>query len=372
MWQLTLSRLKEFTRQPAAIFWVYGFPIIMLLALGTAFRENPQEQMTVDLVEGSGFGVQVSASDRNERHVEQSGTEYSVLSTPAASLDQLAALLAGDPRFELKIRPTDDWRKRLQAGKTDLVIEFRPGSSPPYRFWDEPRRADSRLARYAVEAVLLRSEQRSAPMPEIKHLEQAGSRYIDFLLPGMIGLGLMGGGMWGVGFVVVDMRVRNLLKRFLATPMRRSDFLLAIMFSRLVFTLGDIVILLVFGYAVFQVRCQGSYLDFTIATLLGAAAFAGLGLLVASRAQTLETVSGLMNLVMLPMWIVSGVFFSSERFPDAAQPIINLLPLTALNQLLRAIMLEGQSLVAQWPQTALLAGYAVITFTIALRIFRWR
>jgi ABC-type polysaccharide/polyol phosphate export permease len=188
----------------------------------------------------------------------------------------------------------------------------------------------------------------------------------------MIGLGLMGGGMWGVGFVVVDMRVRNLLKRFLATPMRRSDFLLEIMFSRLVFTLGDIVILLVFGYAVFQVRCQGSYLDFTIATLLGAAAFAGLGLLVASRAQTLETVSGLMNLVMLPMWIVSGVFFSSERFPDAAQPIINLLPLTALNQLLRAIMLEGQSLVAQWPQTALLAGYAVITFTIALRIFRWR
>jgi ABC-type multidrug transport system permease subunit len=168
------------------------------------------------------------------------------------------------------------------------------------------------------------------------------------------------------------MRVRKLLKRFLATPMRRSDFLLAVMASRLMFTLADIVVLLLFGYLAFGIRTQGSYFDLAVVTLLGGATFAGIGLLVASRVQTIETVSGLMNLVMLPMWILSGVFFSSERFPEVVQPAINLLPLTALNQALRGIMLEGQSLAALWPQLALLAAYAVVTFTIALRVFRWR
>jgi ABC-type multidrug transport system permease subunit len=191
-------------------------------------------------------------------------------------------------------------------------------------------------------------------------------------VPGLIGMSLMGGGIWAVGFAIVDMRIRKLLKRFLATPMRRSHFLLAIMLSRLAFTLIDIVILLVFGYFAFGVQCQGSYAAFFAAVLLGGFSFAGIGLLVASRAQTIETVSGLMNLVMLPMWILSGVFFSSERFPEVVQPVINLLPLTALNQLLRGIMLEGQSLALLWPQMAILAAYGAITFLIALRIFRWR
>jgi ABC-type polysaccharide/polyol phosphate export permease len=144
------------------------------------------------------------------------------------------------------------------------------------------------------------------------------------------------------------------------------------MFSRLLFTVVDVVILLIFGYLMFGVRCQGSYLDLTVAVLLGGASFAGIGLFVASRAQTVETVSGLMNLVMLPMWILSGVFFSSERFPEIAQPLINLLPLTALNQLLRGIMLEGKSIADLWPQVAIMAAYGVLTFAIALRIFRWR
>ncbi len=356
VWQLTLARVRLFLREPAAIFWVYGFPILMMMSLGIAFRDNPQEQIAVDLVEGSGG--------------QASGGRQS-----PESIEQLRKLLESDNRFKLTVSPTEDWRKRLQAGKTELVIEVAPAdSTEAYRFWDEPRRAESRLARYAVEAVLLRAEKSNAksPSPEVKHLDQPGSRYIDFLLPGMIGMGLMGGGMWGVGFVVVDMRVRKLLKRFLATPMRRSDFLLSVMISRLMFTLADIVILLLFGYLVFGIRTQGSYLNLAVVTLLGGAAFAGIGLLVASRVQTIETVSGLMNLVMLPMWILSGVFFSSERFPQEIQPLINLLPLTALNQALRGIMLEGESLSALWSQLAILTAYTVITFAVALRIFRWR
>lgn len=339
--QLVLSRLRLFLREPAAIFWVYGFPILMLVSLGTAFRDDPQENITIDLV-GSG---------------------------DLAAWEQK---FAGDSRFHIKQSQTE-WQKRLQAGKTDLVIEVsdEPGQ-PSFRLWEEPRRAESRLARHAVEVMLLRSENPSWTAPNVEHLKQTGSRYIDFLLPGMIGMGLMGGGMWGVGFVVVDMRVRKLLKRFLATPMRRSDFLLALMLSRLFFTLADIVVLLLFGYFVFGVQTQGNYLELTVAVLLGGAAFAGIGLLVASRAQTLETVSGLMNLVILPMWVFSGVFFSSERFPEVVQPVINLLPLTALNQLLRGIMLEGKSLLAFLPQVGLLAAYAVISFGVALKAFRWK
>jgi ABC-2 type transport system permease protein len=343
IWQLTLARIKEFTRQPAAVFWVYGFPILMMLSLGIAFRDDQREEVRVDLVSTS---------------------------NPPGSLAEFQGILSSDERFRVTVQPKEDWQKRLQAGKTDLVINVSaPGD---YQFWIEPHRTESRLAQYAVQSRLLETSQSPAATPPVKRLEAPGSRYIDFLLPGMIGMGLMGGGLWGVGFVVVDMRVRKLLKRFLATPMRRSDFLLAIMTSRLVFTLADIVVLLLFGYLVFQVRCQGSYLDLTFAVLLGAAAFAGIGLMVASRAQTLETVSGLMNLVMLPMWVFSGVFFSSERFPEAAQPIINALPLTALNQLLRGIILEGYSLPTLWPQIAILAAYGCITFVVALRVFRWR
>ncbi len=340
LWQLVLSRIRLFLREPAAIFWVYGFPILMMACLGIAFRDNPTEKIVVDVV-GQG------------------------------DLNDWERRLGSDKRFEIKIAP-EDWRKRLQSGKTDLVIEVTKEATPGFRLWEEPRRAESRLAHSAVEAAMLRAETTGWTAPEVKQLDQVGSRYIDFLLPGMVGMGLMGGGLWGVGFVVVDMRVRKLLKRFLATPMRRSDFLLALMLSRLLFTWADVVVLLLFGYFAFGVQCLGSYLDLTIAVTLGGAAFAGIGLLVASRAQTVEAASGLMNLVMLPMWVLSGVFFSSERFPEAVQPLINLLPLTALNQLLRGVMLEGQSLGTLWPQAALLAAYSALTFPVALRVFRWK
>lgn len=349
LWQLTVTRMRVFYREPAAVFWVYGFPLVMAMSLGTAFRENSNEVIAVDLVDTGLTNAQ----------------EYQTRRT-------LRERLAADPRFKVNVAPKEDWHKRLQSGKTDLVIETAPASGERFILWDEPHRTESRLARYAVEAALLRSELPSAAALRVEHLGQTGSRYIDFLLPGLIGMNLMGGGMWGVGFVIVDMRVRKLLKRFLATPMRRSDFLLAVMLSRLFFTITDIVILLIFGYVVFGVRCQGSYSALSAAVILGGAAFAGIGLLVASRAQTIETVSGVMNFVMLPMWILSGVFFSSERFPSEIQPLINALPLTALNQALRGVMLEGKSLVALWPQLLILAAYAGGGFAVALKVFRWR
>jgi ABC-2 type transport system permease protein len=200
---------------------------------------------------------------------------------------------------------------------------------------------------------------------------EPGSRYIDFLIPGLLGMNLMNSGMWGIGFALVDMRQRKLLKRFVATPMRRSDFLLALTSSRLVLMVIEIVLLLGFGMLVFHMRVLGSLFTILLLATVGAVSFGGLGLLTASRAQKLESVSGLMNVVMMPMWIFSGVFFSSERFPAVIQPFIKLLPLTALNDALRATILQGATLEAQSGRLLILLLWGGISFVLALRWFRW-
>jgi ABC-2 type transport system permease protein len=345
LWQLTLARFREFYREPAAIFWVYGFPLIMAVALGIAFRERPVEKVTVEVI----------------------GDENAV-----DEVNDLRVKLAADARLKVNAGD-DDWKKRLRNGKTELVILVRTGSDGPhYEMWNEPSRTESVLARNLAENVLL-TRSGAKPLPIDDHqLKETGTRYIDFLIPGLLGMNLMGGGLFGVGFVIVDMRVRKLLKRFLATPMRRSDFMLSIMISRLVFLIPEVILLLVFGWLAFDVTIQGNLIALMFIIVLGGFSFAGIGLLIACRAKTIETVSGLMNLVLLPMWVLSGVFFSSERFPEEMQPFIKALPLTALNDALRAIMLEGQSLVDIWAKIAIMLAWGIGSFAIALRYFRWK
>jgi len=181
----------------------------------------------------------------------------------------------------------------------------------------------------------------------------------------------MNSGMWGIGFAVVDMRQRKLLKRFVASPMRRTDFLFALGSSRLVLMIFEVVLLLGFGVLAFRMKVEGSVLAILLVASVGAICFGGVGLLTASRAQKIESVSGLINLVMMPMWIFSGVFFSYERFPQIIQPLIKALPLTALNDALRAIILEGSSLGSQWIPLAVMALWGGLSFLIALKWFRW-
>jgi ABC transporter DrrB family efflux protein len=342
MWLLVLARVREFYREPHAIFWVYGFPLLMAMALGVAFRSRPVERIRVDVVNGS---------------------------TSAAVQEALAA----DERMEVTLRPWEEARLRLRDAKTDLVLVPAPGSRPGYEYWFEPNRPESVLARSAVDSALLRAAAPAqAPAVTDHHLEDPGSRYIDFFIPGLLGMNLMGGGLWGVGFVLADMRIRKLLKRFIATPMRKSDFLVSLMLSRMAFTVPEVLLLLGFGYLAFGVAVRGNLLALGAVIVLGAVSFAGLGLLVASRVKTVEAVSGLMNLVMLPMYILSGVFFSSERFPEAMQPLIKALPLTALIDSLRAIMLQGTGLAELWAPLAVLAAWGGVSYVLALRWFRWQ
>jgi ABC-type multidrug transport system permease subunit len=358
--QLVMARLREFLREPEAVFWVYGFPILMTVGLGIAFKSRPVEQSSVIVVEG-----------------------------PAAEATQNALTTSETPvRFKVEIFPAEEARRRLRTGRADIVVESEahskasPGPSeglgegsvrPSYTYHFDPTRSESVLARKAVDDQLQRAagRQDSADV-KLVEVDEPGGRYIDFLVPGLLGMSLMGGGLWGVGFVTVDMRVRKLLKRFLATPMKKTDFLSGLMISRMIFMVPEVLALLVFARYAFGVVNHGSTLAVTFLILLGAVMFSGIGLLAASRANTIEAVSGIMNLVMVPMWIFSGIFFSSERFPDAVQPFIKALPLTPLIASLRSVMLEGAALTELIAPIAIMTTWSVVSFALALRWFRWR
>jgi ABC-type multidrug transport system permease subunit len=339
--QLVLARLREFWREPEAVFWVYGFPVLMTVALGIAFREKPPDSIEVDVAEGPRAG-------------------------------EVRDALGANKRFVVRVNDLDTCRRRLRTGKIDLVVIPVPSEQPRYEYLIVPSRAESRLARDEADHTLQKAAGRKDVVETTdEEMTEPGGRYIDFLVPGLLGMGLMGGGLWGVGFVTVDMRIRKLLKRFLATPMRKVDFLGALMISRLFFMIPEVLILLVFAWVAFGVGIAGSLASVLVLILLGAFTFAGIGLLVASRAKTMEAVSGLMNLIMLPMWLFSGVFFSSERFPDQLQWFIQLLPLTPLINSLRAVMLEGATLASRAPDLLILAGWGVVSFVLALWWFRW-
>ena len=338
--ELTLSRFREFLREPEAVFWVFAFPVLLACALGLAFRN----QGTPDVLVGVLRGGAVS-------HVEMVETLEQVKGARVRVVDRTEADVA------------------LRNGAIHLLVV--PGTPVTYEL--DASRPESRVGRFVVDDALQARAGRRAALPVADRLvTMPGSRYIDWVVPGLLGMNIMGTGMWSVAFSVVNARVRKLLKRLIATPMRRRDYLLSQMASRLIFLVLEVGLLLGFAVPVFGVPVHGSWLLLGALCFLGAMAFSGLGLLVASRAQTVEGVSGLMNLVMVPMWVFSGVFFASENFPEAMQPFIALLPLTALNQALRGVMIDGSGLVALLPQIGILATWMLVSFTAALRLFRWR
>jgi len=337
LWRLTLARVLMFFREPSAVFWTFGFPILLTIALGIAFRSRPPDPVSAAVEAGEGA-------------------------------EALRAALAASLQIKASLLLPEEARKALRVGRVDIVV--RPGSPRTYEF--DPMRPESRLARALVDDVLQRAEGRRDPVAVREApVTEPGSRYVDFLLPGLIGLNIMSSGMWGIGWVIVETRQKKLLKRMIATPMRRGEFLTAFVLMRVLFLALEFPVLLLFGRLAFGVPLRGSLWTLGLLALLGALAFAGLGLLVASRASNTQTVNGLINLVMMPMFLLSGVFFSASHFPDAMQPFIRALPLTALNDALRAVMIEGAGLLAVAPQALLLAALGAASFAAALRLFRW-
>ena len=358
--QLYRARLREFGRQPARIFWVYGFPTLLAVVLGYAFQSRPPAPIQADLVE-SPFSAPIEHAIRN--HNDR------LAAAKASPGDPKSAIL---PPITLEIGPKEEADKRLNTGKT--ILEIMPTDATLWTYRYDPTRPEATAARGVVDDIL----QEAAGREDKRHpaddpVTEPGTRYIDRLIPGLIGVNAMGGGLWGIGFFLVNLRIGKLLKCFVATPMPRRDFLGAILASRLTFLIPDVSVLLLLGVLAFKMPVRGNLLLFFLIDVLGALAFAGIGLLVASRATTTETVSGLMNLVMLPMYLLSGVFFATENFGKAAQPFIQALPLTQLVSGLRLVVLEGAGLFHQdiLKAIAILSAWAIGTFYLALRIFRW-
>jgi ABC-2 type transport system permease protein len=339
---LLKARLLELQREPEVIFWVFMFPILLALGLGIAFRNKPADTTSIAIVSGPG------AQD-------------------------ILAMLQRSPQNYLiraEVLPQSQALQGFRLGKYDLVVE--PGEKGSLQYHYDLARPESVLSRAEVDAALQSAAGRQDPIStKAVTSSEPGSRYIDFLVPGMLGMNTMNAAMWGIGFALVEMRQRKLLKRFVGTPMRRSDFLLALMSSRLILMVVEVGLLLGFGALVFHMRILGSLFTILLIGAIGAISFGGIGLLTASRAQKIESVSGLMNVVMMPMWIFSGVFFSYQRFPPAVQPFIKLLPLTALNDALRDTILQGASLFSQSGRILILAVWGGVSFLLAVRWFRW-
>ncbi len=338
LWELTASRVREFMREPEAVVWVFLFPLLLALVLGFAFREKAADRIPIGVVAEPGAEPTLAALKRS-------------------------------PGLLPRQYPAEEGRNALRTGKISLLVE--PG--PPAVFHFDETRPDSRIARLEADDALQRAAGRADLVPvRAERITEKGSRYIDFLIPGLLGMNLMGTGIWSLTFSITNARNRRVLKRLVATPMRRTDYLLSQILGRLVFLVPEIVLLGGFGWLVFDVPMRGSLILFLSLCLLGAMSFCGLGLLIASRVRTIEGASGLANLAMVPMWLLSGIFFSAQRFPDSFQPLIRALPLTALNDALRAVMNEGHGLVQIAPQLGILTAWGVASFAVALWIFRWK
>mgnify|MGYP001549595674 CR=1 FL=1 len=339
--QLTLVRYREFLREPEAVFWVFVFPVLLAAGLGIAFRNRPAER----------------------QHV-------AVLSTmPGAA--PLAATLRNDSSLTVDLLADSAAMRALRTGEVALLVIPHGGDSVSYRYDDT--RPEARTARLVADAALQHAAGRHDPVAAgDQHVRERGSRYIDFVIPGLLGMNLMGSGIWGIGFAIVDARKKKLLKRLIATPMPRAEYLASFLLSRLTMLFFEVVTLLGFGALIFGVPLRGSFAALALICLLASLTFGAMGLLIASRARTVEGASGLMNLVMLPMWVFSGVFFSASNFPKTMQPFIQALPLTAVNNALRANMLQGAGLASMWSELGIAAAWLVVSFVLALKLFRWK
>jgi ABC-2 type transport system permease protein len=341
LYELTKVRFLEFWREPEAVFWTFLFPVLLASGLGIAFRNRAPDVIKIAIVERGAIS------------------------------QQIAEELRSNPGLSASVCDEASCANALRTGKVALLVVPQSAGEVTYRFDDS--NPDGRSARALTDDTLQRAAGRADPVKFAdEHVAEKGSRYIDFLVPGLLAMNLMGNGIWGICFPIIDARRKKLLKRMVAAPMSRAQYLLSYLLSRLAFVVLDVFLFVGFGHLAFHVPVRGSLGAIALVCFIAALSFSSIGLLIGSRVSTTEGASGLANAVMVPMWIVCGVFFSARRFPDLVQPMIHALPLSATVDALRAVMLEGASLVSLRGQLSILTVWLVVCFTCALRLFRWR
>jgi ABC-type multidrug transport system permease subunit len=359
--KLIAIRYKEFIREPGIVFWTIIFPILMAWGLGMAFTGNGDLPTSIALIES-----QHTTNNTFQEFLESASTQTNEEGNTffAKKLDNEEL---GTSTFHFY--PTDSAGavQMLKQGKSQLTLKEKPDSLI-YIF--DPHNSEAKLA-YLVLNAAIENKQTRHTMAEIRPLTTVGTRYIDFLVPGLLALGVMNSFLWGISYALIDMRVKKLMRRLVATPMKKSHFLISHFFARISLAFVEAFILIGFSKYFFDIKLEGSWVAFFLIFLAGNLAFTGIGVLISSRTSNSRVGTGLINVISLPMTILSGIFFSYHNFPDSIVKIIELLPLTILADNIRSVFIEGAGVVQVLPGTIILTSLGLVLFTIGLRIFKW-
>lgn len=343
LYQLVIVNFRVFFREPAIIFWAVLFPILMAWVLGIAFSEKRETLRTVYVTGGGNVPEMVTG-------VQVFGEET-----------------ANPSRIKFTKASEEEAVRAIKRGVIVLYLEIE-GDSMIYHF--DPANSEAQLTHLILEREF-RGHSVKDDNTSIDILETKGTRYIDFLIPGLIAFGIMNSCIWGIGWSLVETRMKKLLRRMVATPMKKSVFLSSYIVTRIVIGGFEILLLLAFSHWYFDTEITGSGLAFLAVFLSGIFAFSGIAMLIASRTSKTEIANGLVNLVTLPMMILSGVFFNYHNFPDWAIPVIQALPLTLLADSLRAVFIEAAGFAEVLKPVVILSITGFVTFVSGLRLFRW-
>lgn len=363
-YQLLISHFKEILREPSVIFWGVVFPILMAWGLGIAFTKKPE-------VTGNVVIIQKNLSEENIPAYLSSKLNLAKKNSKGQNYYQFlySDKKNGKVTFNFYPKTWDEANTMLKKGTTSLVIDTKNGE--PIYYFDRMNQ-EAQLLYLHLTGLLEKGPVYFAEQTEnAQPLTLAGTRYVDFLIPGLLGMGIMMSCMWGLSYSLIEKRGKKLLRRMVATPMKKTVFLTSLFTARFTMNLVEAIILVIFAYFYFGLTIQGNVWALVMLYIAGNAAFSGLAVLISSRTANSEVGNGLINAVVTPMMVLSGVFFSYHTFPDWIVNIIRPLPLSMLNDGVRAIFNEGAGFAETIIPTLVLFLEGIVFFIAGSKLFKW-
>ena len=370
LWQLILALFREIIREPGVLFWGILFPILMSVGLGLAFTKKTDVIRKVAVINSSERSITLSDINVIEDFLLKSCEKNNSPDKKAWQWKyKKKDEKLGNSIFLFYNMEWDDAMKFLKRGTINLLITGQ-NNSVEYHF--DPMNSDAELTFLKLSSIIGKGEIISAKSnSEIKPLTVTGTRYIDFLVPGLIGMGVMMSSMWGISYGIIEKRSKKLLRRLVATPMRKSHFLIALITVRITMNFIESSVLLIFSLIAFKMTIQGDISALILTFLAGNIAFAGIAVFASSHTSNTEVGNGIINFVVFPMMILSGIFFSYQNFPDWSLPVIRNLPLTMLTDGIRSIFNEGAGYHELALPIFIMTAVGVAFFSVGLKIFKW-
>ncbi len=369
LWQLTIALFREIIREPGVLFWGILFPILMSLGLGLAFTKKTDAVRKVAIISYTGN------SDLSHNSVIDGFLKSKCEKNPSKLKDAWHWKYAikdeklGNSIFLFYNMKWDDAMKLLKRGTINVLLV---GSKDSVEYHFDPMNSDAELTYLKLSSIVGKGEMMSDKgNSEIKPLTVTGTRYIDFLVPGLITMGVMMSCMWGISYGIIEKRSKKLLRRLVATPMKKSHFLIALITVRVIMNIIESVVLLIFALITFRMTIQGDITALILTYLAGNIAFAGIAVFVSSHTSNTEVGNGLINFVVFPLMILSGIFFSYQNFPDWSIGVIKYLPLTMMTDGIRSIFNEGAGYHEVAGPILILTTIGVLFFSAGLKIFKW-